>query len=237
MSKGVVSMRELQMLVQGEMTPFTQLVYDAYRFIMYHKQVIESSPLQAYVSALLFSPKQSVVRKLFQYEEPEGISFTPDIRDNWSACLQTLEGHSGYVYSVTFSHDSTRLASASWDSTVKVWDASSGACLQTLDVARVLYSLSFDATSSHLLIEIGFINVSASMGFSAKNETVLQRPQCVDAGVSPDDITWIMCNGKNVLWIPPEYRPLRSSVCRDTIGMGAGSGRVWFCSVNLQMFS
>jgi WD40 repeat protein len=32
----------------------------------------------------------------------------------------------------TSSHDSTRLASASYDKTVKVWDASSGACLQTL---------------------------------------------------------------------------------------------------------
>jgi WD40 repeat protein len=33
---------------------------------------------------------------------------------------------------VAFSHDSARLASASHDSTVKIWDASSGACLQTL---------------------------------------------------------------------------------------------------------
>jgi WD40 repeat protein len=34
---------------------------------------------------------------------------------------------------VAFSHDSTRLASASHDCTVKIWDASSGACLQTLE--------------------------------------------------------------------------------------------------------
>jgi WD40 repeat protein len=54
------------------------------------------------------------------------------MRDSWSTCLQTLEGHSGVVRSVAFSHDSARLASASWDNTVKIWDASSGACLQTL---------------------------------------------------------------------------------------------------------
>jgi WD40 repeat protein len=53
--------------------------------------------------------------------------------DSWSACLQTLEGHSGWVRLVAFLHDSTRLASASYDSTVKIWDASSGACLQTLE--------------------------------------------------------------------------------------------------------
>jgi WD40 repeat protein len=34
---------------------------------------------------------------------------------------------------VAFSHDSTWLASASDDSTVKIWDASSGTCLHTLE--------------------------------------------------------------------------------------------------------
>ncbi|KAJ1328871.1 COMPASS component SWD3 [Microdochium nivale] len=43
-----------------------------------------------------------------------------------------LKGHSGRVESVVFSHDSCRLASASDDKTVKVWDARTGLCLQTL---------------------------------------------------------------------------------------------------------
>ena len=110
----------------------TQLVQDARRFIMYHKGAIEGYPLQTYASALLFSPTGSLVRQLFKHEEPEAISIRPTLSEEWSACLQTLEGHSDWVRSVAFSHDSTRLASASGDSTVKIWDASSGACLQTL---------------------------------------------------------------------------------------------------------
>jgi WD40 repeat protein len=35
----------------------------------------------------------------------------------------TLKGHTGHVYSVTFSPDGKALASASLDHTIKVWDA------------------------------------------------------------------------------------------------------------------
>jgi WD40 repeat protein len=100
---------------------------------MYHKGAIEGYPLQTYASALLFSPTGSLIRQLFQHEEPEAIRIRPTLSDRWSACLQTLEGHSNIVSSVVFSHDLTRLASASHDNTVKMWDASSGACLQTLE--------------------------------------------------------------------------------------------------------
>jgi WD40 repeat protein len=111
----------------------TKLVQDARRFIMYHKGPIESYPFQTYFSALLFSPTESTIRKLFQDKELKSITVKPAISGSWSACLQTLEGHSDYVSSVAFSHDSTRLASASYDNTVKLWDASSGECLQTLE--------------------------------------------------------------------------------------------------------
>ena len=100
---------------------------------MYHKRAIMKSPLQVYASALIFSPARSLIRGLFKEEEPKWITIKPATEDNWSACLQTLEGHSDSVSSVAFSHDSARLASASEDHTVKIWDASSGECLQTLE--------------------------------------------------------------------------------------------------------
>jgi hypothetical protein len=49
----------------------SQLIEDARRFIMYHKGAIEGYPLQTYASALLFSPTGSLIRQLFQREEPE----------------------------------------------------------------------------------------------------------------------------------------------------------------------
>ncbi|KAF2189253.1 WD40 repeat-like protein [Zopfia rhizophila CBS 207.26] len=135
MSEGVVSTGKLEALFQAraEGSELLRLVRDARRFIMFHKLAIENSPLQAYASALLFSPTGSLIRGLFRHEEPKWITILPAMRDQWSPCLQTLEGHSSWVRSVAFSHDSTRLASASYDNTVKIWDASSGDCLQTLE--------------------------------------------------------------------------------------------------------
>ncbi|CAN9172024.1 unnamed protein product [Alternaria alternata] len=133
--KGVLSMEKLWSLVQEirNQERLAQLVQDARRFIMYHKGAIEGYPLQTYISALMFSPTGSLIRQLFQHEEPEAISIRPILSEGWSACLQTLEGHSGGVCSVAFSHDSAWLASASGDETIKIWVARSGECVRTLE--------------------------------------------------------------------------------------------------------
>ena len=42
-------------------------------------------------------------------------------------------GAHGWRYSVCLSGDGSRLFSGSWDKTIKVWDVSTGACVQTLE--------------------------------------------------------------------------------------------------------
>ncbi|KAF2175924.1 NWD1 protein, partial [Zopfia rhizophila CBS 207.26] len=134
---------------------FIKLVWDACRFIMSYKSVIEKSPLQVYASALMFSPDRSLIGGLFKEETPKWIIVKPGIGDKWSACLgeylQTLKGYSSLVISVAFSHSSARLALASDDKMVKIWDASSGECLQTLEGhSSLVYLVAFSHDSARL---------------------------------------------------------------------------------------
>ena len=73
------------------------------------------------------------------------MALKPRVERDWNACLQTLEGHSDWVTSVVFSMDSQRLASGSWDNTVRIWDLATGKHLQTLEghsdgVSSVVFS-------------------------------------------------------------------------------------------------
>ncbi|KAF3037157.1 hypothetical protein E8E11_006197 [Didymella keratinophila] len=128
-----------------------KLFKDARRFIMYHKGSIESYPLQLCASALLFSPTESMIRGFSKHEEPKEFTIKPPMNEDWSACLQTLEGHIGPINSVAFSHNLTKLVSTSSVRTIKLWDASNGTYLQTLKGHSVsVMSAAFSHNSAKL---------------------------------------------------------------------------------------
>ncbi|WYZ36192.1 hypothetical protein EsH8_XI_000075 [Colletotrichum jinshuiense] len=153
MSEGILQMSKLVHLAQVSMetSKLTKLACDGLRFIRTHRTSIESSPLQTYASALMFSPMRSIIRELFHQQEPSWIVMKPCMEDEWNACLQTFEGHSDWVSSVAFSGDSMQLASASGDCTVKVWDKATGHCLQTLEGhSAEVTSVAFSGDSTQL---------------------------------------------------------------------------------------
>ena len=54
---------------------------------------------------------------------------------NWKTgqCLQTLEGHTSWVWSLVFSTNGKQLVSSSYDATIKFWEMETGKCLKTLE--------------------------------------------------------------------------------------------------------
>ena len=149
-------------------------------------------------------------------------------------CVQTLEGHRHPVTSVVFSHDSRQLASASHDHTVKVWDAETGKCVQTLS-ASSLSELAFDSSRSHLITNFGIFALGHSsflldIGSEAGDAitTAAPSPPDVKSPQEPhwcgyalsSDRSWITWHGRNVLWLPPGYRPGKFAISGATVGIG-----------------
>ncbi|KAK3945964.1 hypothetical protein QBC46DRAFT_336128 [Diplogelasinospora grovesii] len=122
---------------------------DTRRVILNHCSIIDASPLQIYCSAIVFAPKQSLVRKTFLDQFPVWLSPPLRVDSDWDTCLQTLEGHGRFISSVTFSHDSTLLASVSHDRTIKFWDVATGTCIATFrGHDSIVTSISFSHNST-----------------------------------------------------------------------------------------
>ncbi|KAK6336933.1 hypothetical protein TWF718_009722 [Orbilia javanica] len=110
-----------------------EFLYDIRRFVLQNKFIIDKAPLQTYASAIIFAPKKSIIKSIFNLEKvAPWVCKLPQIQDEWDSSLQTLEGRSGWSAEVVFSPDGKTLAS-SGGTAVQLWDVGTGSLLQALE--------------------------------------------------------------------------------------------------------
>ncbi|KAI1407508.1 WD40-repeat-containing domain protein [Hypoxylon sp. FL1857] len=125
-SNAVLIINRIQTLVDPVKQPkLSALMYDAGRFVLMNKWIIDYAPLQIYCSALLFSPKASPIRSTFKTLMPSWITQKPKVPEDWDYELSVLEGHTGGVSTVAFSPTDDLLASGSRDGII-IWDYVTG---------------------------------------------------------------------------------------------------------------
>jgi WD40 repeat protein len=63
-----------------------------------------------------------------------------------------LAGHSSFVWAIAYSPEGTRIATGSWDTTIKLWDAANGREMMTLrGHERHIHDLVFSPSGAYLV--------------------------------------------------------------------------------------
>jgi WD40 repeat protein len=199
------------------------IVHDAKRFILNNRSIMEKAPLQSYASALVFSPKQSLIRNCYLDQFPTWIQNLHTVDENWSPSFQTLEGHTGLVSTVVFSPDGQLLASGSVDHTVRLWHPKTGAQLRKFDAQGVV-ELSFSPDGSYNKTNCGHIQLTPVSSYN-RSRSLSSSPWMINR-------IWLTWHTYKVLWLPPDFRPCCLTTRGSLFAMGYPSGRVMFLELN-----
>lgn len=141
--------------------------------------------------------------------------------------LISLTEHSLFVPTLAFSPNGQLLAPASYNR-IKIWDTAMGDLKAMIHLTTVSETFSFDETGIYLRTDAVTFDLSdPTQPVAIAHPPVLLSPSCQQNqyGISENGV-WITCNGRNLLWLPSEYRSSTFSIVGSTVAIGCVDGRL-----------
>jgi WD40 repeat protein len=168
-------------------------------------------------------PLRSIIRQRFKKQIPRWICKTPKVESNWTSTLQTLEGHSDSVNAMAFSPNGKMVASASGDSTVRLWDSATGSALQTLKYDVFIDYLSFSKDGRYLDSNRGQLAIGHLFGSVTSSQSEFAKERGEEYLLTA--LGWSK-EWENVVWLPSDFRATCAAAQNNTLAIGHVSGHV-----------
>lgn len=119
---------------------------------------------------------------------------SPAFEPSWPSWIQTLTGHSGYIRAMALSRNGQRIVSVERDDTIKIWNATTGEPMKTIqlvDTADISSSLAF-SEDGQLILSPSSSNVKLlNAGTGLVERTLVGHSKEVWAVAISHDDQWI----------------------------------------------
>ncbi|KAH7173978.1 uncharacterized protein B0J16DRAFT_406362 [Fusarium flagelliforme] len=184
-STAIRAVKKLESVMsESASTDLKDLVEDALRFALAHRDLCDTVPLQLYDSALIFSPEQSQVRQNFASEISASISVFASSFQQWDASLFTIPYIADSGSELKVSPDGQNLAMRHDENTILILDSLTGEIIITFTSYQHDASiLGFDAPGKHLA-------TASSKGSGGTTVTIwnIHNGECINEFDSHGDI-------------------------------------------------